>query len=195
MTSVPPCPDRAPTVPPARAKTPESDRAPVPLSIGTGTGHGHLGHNSPIEPTESVPPVCQSCRTSTDNRPAVCSTCWAERVDHRLIKAQRRRADLTKRTTPKESEVKNPEAPLSVAVYTGGRWTLRLVCPHCSHVHSHGGGTDPNPEVVRSYLGHRAGHCPSECETHGRHDRGGYVLTDPSDLIGEMHHAITEADK
>ena len=45
-------------------------------------------------------------------------------------------------------------------------WRLTVRCPHCQHVHTHGGGTGDAPAY-----GHRVAHC------HGG-TRGGYVLVE-----------------
>lgn len=81
----------------------------------------------------------------------------------------------------------DPDVQIDRAVYRDGAWSLTIRCPHCGHLHTHGGGSDPRPEGARtSFLGHRASHCPSLCPSHGSHQRsGGYFLTDPADRIGE----------
>lgn len=99
--TVPPCPNRAPSVPQGTAKTPQSDRAPVPLSIGTGHGTRVVEVRTHDFETKSVPP-CIACGQPTDGPPSICSTCADERAAHRrskrIARAQELDARLTKET-------------------------------------------------------------------------------------------------
>lgn len=60
--TVPPCPDRAPTVPQGTAKSGKSDRAPVPLSIRHGHGARLFGVTGTHTRDASVPPAAKVVR-------------------------------------------------------------------------------------------------------------------------------------
>ena len=90
-----------------------------------------------------------------------------------LVRSQRQ---IRTKRRPMSNRSNSPAAPL-VAVteaetYDGQQmYLLEVQCPHCSKIHTHGGGTDR--ATVGKYLGRRASHCGSS---------DGYILTDPGGL-------------
>jgi hypothetical protein len=58
----------------------------------------------------------------------------------------------------------------------GTVWLLKVRCPYCDRIHTHGGGTDRTE--VADFLGHRVSHCERTDP-----DGVGYVLTDPEGVL------------